>query len=34
MEKIIAVSGKAKQVFKFIALVAQVKGEKKLKDLR
>ncbi len=34
MEKIIAVSGKAKQVFKFIALVAQFKGEKKLKDLR
>jgi hypothetical protein len=34
MDKVIAVSGKAKNVFKFIALMAQFKGEKKLKDLR
>lgn len=34
MEKVIALSGKAKQVFRFLALLAQYKGEKTLKDLR
>lgn len=34
MDKVIAVSGKAKNVFKFLALIAQFKGEKQLKDLR
>jgi hypothetical protein len=34
MQTVIALSGKAKQVFKFLALMAQFKGEKTLKDLR
>jgi hypothetical protein len=34
MQTVIALSGKAKQVFKFLALMAQYKGEKTLKDLR
>jgi len=34
MEKVIALSGKARQVFRFLALLAQFKGEKTLKDLR
>lgn len=34
MEKVIALSGKASQVFRFLQLLAQFKGEKTLKDLR
>jgi hypothetical protein len=34
MEKVISLSGKANQVFKFLALLAQFKGEKTLKDIR
>ncbi len=34
MEKVIALSGKASQVFRFLSLLAQFKGEKTLKDLR
>ena len=33
-EKVIRLSGTARQVFKFLALLAQYKGEKTLKDLR
>ena len=33
-DKVMAVSGKAKNVFKFISLVAQYKGEKQLKDIK
>lgn len=33
MDKVIASSGKAKQVFKFLQLLAQRKGEKTLKDI-
>ena len=34
MEKVISLSGKASQVFKFLAFLAQFKGEKTLKDIR
>lgn len=34
MQKVISLSGKARQVFRFISLLAQFKGEKTLKDLR
>ena len=34
MQTVIALSGKARQVFRFLALLAQFKGEKTLKELR
>ena len=34
MQKVIALTGKARQVFRFINLLAQFKGEKTLKELR
>jgi len=33
MRKVIVLSGKARQVFKYLALLAQVKGNATLKDL-
>ena len=34
MQTVISLSGKAKQVFRFLSLLAQFKGDKTLKDLR